>query len=94
MNASTDLKLDGEFYSDPAIHGGSAVVGVQDHALHQQQAAAQAVWVLGPREQRETVPGILWEDCEFEKPEQFGRGVGGYDILNVCVKTECLFYRM
>jgi len=65
------------------------VVGVEDDALHQQQAVAQVECVLGPREQRETVPGILWTMCEPEKPEQYGGGVGVGDD-NVYVTTYIL----
>merc|ERR1712130_131941 len=49
---------------------GRAVVGVQDHPLHQQQAAPQAERLLGTREQRQTLPGILWTLRLSQEPEQ------------------------
>jgi len=65
------------------------LVGVEDDALHQQQAIAQVECVLGSREQRKTVPRILWTVCEPEKPEQYGSGVGTRDD-NVYVTTYIL----
>jgi len=65
------------------------VVGIEDDALYQQQAVAQVECVLGSREQRKTVPRILWTVREPEKPEQYGSGVGTGDD-NVYVTTYIL----